>query len=54
MFYQILLSQQGKRSEIITNKNGVYELPHKLSNDLRFRILGNEETSGKYLSCREW
>ena len=40
MFYQILISPQVKRSEIITYKDGIYELP----NDLKLRnleILGN-------------
>ena len=37
IFYQISLSPQAKRSAIISNKHGIYELP----NDLRLRILGN-------------
>ena len=41
MFYQIFLSPQVKRSAIISNKQGIYELPHELPNDLRLRILGN-------------
>ena len=32
---------------IISNKHGIYELPHELPNELRLRILGNEEISGK-------
>ena len=28
MFYQIFLSTQVKQSTIITNKEGVYQLPH--------------------------
>ena len=32
-----------KQSMIITNKYDIYELP----NELRFRILGNQEMSGK-------
>ena len=47
MVEQIFLSPQVKRSLIISNKYGIYELPHKLSNDLRLRILGNLEISGK-------
>ena len=35
MLYQILFSQQVKRSVIISNKHGIYELPHELPNDLR-------------------
>ena len=30
-----------KRSVTISNKYGMYELPHKLSNDLRLKTLGN-------------
>ena len=47
MFYQIFLSPQVKRSVIINNKHGIYELPHELSNDLSLRILGNQERLGK-------
>ena len=47
MFYQIFLSPQVKRSSIISNKQGVYELSHELPNDLRLRILGKKEKSGK-------
>ena len=35
MFYQIFLSPQVKRSTIITYEHVIYELPHKLPNDLR-------------------
>ena len=35
MFYQIFLSQQVKQFAIITFKHSIYELPHKLPNDLR-------------------
>ena len=41
MLYQILFSQQVKRSVIISIKHGIYELPHELPNDLRVRMLGN-------------
>ena len=47
MFYQIFISPQVKRSVIISNKHGIYKLPHALSNDLRLRILGNQEGSEK-------
>ena len=47
MFYQIFLSPQVKQSVIISNKLGIYELPHELPNDLRLRILGNYDKSGK-------
>ena len=44
MFDQILFSPQMKRCAIVTYKYGIYELPHKLLNDLRLkdlRRLGN-------------
>ena len=41
MFYQIFLSPQVKQCAIITYKNSIYDLPHELPNDLKFRILGN-------------
>ena len=49
MFYQILLSTRVKQSAIISNKQGGYELPHELLNNLRLRILGNKEKSGNVL-----
>ena len=39
MFDPILLSPQVKLSMIISNKNGIYELPHKMPNELKLRIL---------------
>ena len=53
MFYQIFLSPKVKRIAIISNKQGVYELLHKLPNDLRLRILGNKEKSGKFPNLLE-
>ena len=47
MLYQIFLSPEVKRWAIITYEQGIYELPHELRNDLRLRILGNYEISGK-------
>ena len=41
MFEEIFVSPQVKQCMIITYKHGIYELPHKLPNDLRYRILGN-------------
>ena len=38
MFYQIFLSPQMKRIVIISDKHGIYELPHELPNDLRLEI----------------
>ena len=49
MFYQIFLSPQLNRWGFITDKQGIYELPHKLPSDLRLRILRNKGISGKCL-----
>ena len=45
MLCQILLLPQVKWSAIISNNQGVYELPRELPNDLRLRVLGNKEKS---------
>ena len=37
MFDKIFVSPQVKRIVIISNKHGIYELPHELPNDLRLR-----------------
>ena len=41
MFYQVLISPQVNRCEIIGYKHGIYELPHELPKDLRLGNLGN-------------
>ena len=41
MFQQIEPTPQVKRWKIIGFKQGIYELPHDLQNDLRLRILEN-------------
>ena len=41
MFWQIFISPQVKRSAIISYKHGIYELPQKLSNNLRLKKLEN-------------
>ena len=41
MFYQIFLSPQVKRREIITYSYGMYEFPDALRDDLRLRNVGN-------------
>ena len=41
LLYQIFFLPQVERSVIISNKHGIYELPHELPNDLKFTILGN-------------
>ena len=38
---KVLLSPQVKIIMIISNIHGTYELPHKLPNDLRLRIIVN-------------
>ena len=48
IFYQIFYTPQVTWSVILSNKHGIYELPHELLNDLRLRILGNYKLSGKY------
>ena len=47
MFYQILLSSEVKRSMIIINKYGIYELPHELPNNLRLKDLRKLENIRK-------
>ena len=42
-----LFPPQVKRRVIISNNDGIYELPHELPNNLRLRNLGNQEISGK-------
>ena len=36
-----------KQSVIVINKLSIYELPHKMPNDLELMILGNQEISEK-------
>ena len=45
MFDKIFVSPQVKRIKISGIKHGIYELPHELMYDLRFRTLGNKEVS---------
>ena len=47
-FYQSFLSPQVKRSAIISNKQGVYELPQELPNDLRLRKQGKIRKISKF------
>ena len=37
MFYQLSFSLQVKRCAIITNKHGIYDLPHEMLNNLRVK-----------------
>ena len=53
-FLTFFLSPQEKRWAIITYKHGIYELPHELPNDWRFRILGNWKIPGQCLKSIEW
>ena len=46
MFYQISISPQVARYAIISNKDGIYELPHELPNNLKLtKGQGNLNTS---------
>ena len=47
MFDQILLSPQVKQSMIIINKHGIQELTKELQNNLKPKILENQEISQK-------
>ena len=49
IFIIFFLSPEVKRSAIITYIQVIYELAHKLPNDLRLKILGNEEILEKCL-----
>ena len=53
MFYEFFLSPQVKRCAIITYKHDIYEFPHELPNKKRFKILRNQEISGKFLNFIE-
>ena len=53
MFYEIFLSPQVKQWAIISYKHGLYKLLHEFPNELRLRILGNSEISGKCLNFIE-
>ena len=44
---QILLSPQVKQSGIISNKHGIYELPHELPNHLRLKEIRNYQENFK-------
>ena len=44
---------QVKQSEVINNKHGVYELPHKLLIDLRLRMLWNQRIPRKPQNFKE-
>ena len=43
MFDQLFLSIQVEGSVIISNKNGIYEFPYELLNNMKLRILRNEQ-----------
>ena len=55
ILYQNFFSPQVQRRMIISNKHGIYELPHELPNDLRLRIFEirenqeNVKTSENYI-----
>ena len=52
--FDVFLLPPVKRCAIITYKEGIYELPQELPNDLRLKILENYEISGKCLNSIEW
>ena len=49
MFDQIILSQQLKRSLIVSNKHGIYKLPHELLNSLTLKSLNFKELYSVFL-----
>ena len=49
MLHQIFLSPKVKQCGSITYEHGINKLPQELPNDLRLRILANQEISRKYL-----
>ena len=51
MFYQIFLSPQLKRGAIVSNKHGVSQLPHELSNDLNHRSYKIRESQENLKTC---
>ena len=54
MFDKIFVSPQVKRIVIISNKHGIYKLPHELPNDLRLRKLGNVKKTSKLHRIVAW
>ena len=54
MFYQIFHPPQVKQNMIISTKDGTYELPHELPNNLTPTISGNEKISEKSQNHTEW
>ena len=54
LFGKIFVSPQVKRIVIISNKPGIYELPHELPNDLRLRTLGNIKKISKLHRIIAW
>ena len=48
MFEQIFLSRLVKRSMIISDKHGIFKLPHELPDSLRLMVLGNYEVSRRF------
>ena len=45
--FPFFFSPDVKQRVIISNKHGIYELPHELPHELTLRFLGNLERSGK-------
>ena len=51
IFYKIILSLQVKQGVIISNENGIYQLPYEFPNDLKLKMSGNQEILGKSQNC---
>ena len=47
------LPPQLQRTVIISNKHGIYELPHELPNDFKLRILRNQDILRKSQNLTE-
>ena len=54
MFYEVSLSPQVKQIIIISNKHGIYKLPHELLNDLTLTILRVTERLNTYDLTSYW
>ena len=51
MFDQIFFSPEMKQNVIISNKHGIYELPHELPNDLRSQKIRKHQQNLKTSLC---
>ena len=51
--FSMVIALLVKRYVVISNKHGIYELPHNFHNTLRLRIFGCQGLSRKYQNCIE-